>query len=243
MRHLLCPAVCVLTVVLSSSAIADEPLPPPKPDKPSVLPPLPSELPPPSAELPLPCAGGCQSEKTICLPHLLLVEEQTAITVPKLTLRDQIIGYDVQHKLELTWKEEKHCVTEMKAVPHTVEQQVCTTKMVPQTSVDPVSGHACTIYVKVPEVRTVKVTVYDVMPVQREVIVRMPCIKPVDQPVEIHNLVVDETDEAAILKSLEPDRDAERHPRYAAGMSAAVPAVTTVCRRVRLRTAFSRGSA
>ena len=131
---------------------------------------------------------------------MLLVEEQAAITVPVMKLREQTVARETIQKMEVTWKEEKHYVTEMKTVPRNVEQQVCTTKMVPETSVDPVSGKACTIYNKVPVMRTVTLTVYDLVPVQREVIVRMPCIKPVDVEVEVRKLVVDETEEAAISK-------------------------------------------
>jgi hypothetical protein len=103
-------------------------------------------------------------------------------------------------KMELTFKEEKHTITEMKAVPRTVEQQVCTSKMVPETTTDPVTGKPCTVWTKVPEIKTVKVTVYDVVPVTKEVIVKLPCIKEKPQQVEIRNLVVDETEEAAICK-------------------------------------------
>jgi hypothetical protein len=102
--------------------------------------------------------------------------------------------------MEVTYVEEKRTITEMKAVARVVEQQVCVTKMVPETTVDPHTGKPCTIYTKVPEVKTVKVTVYDLVPEERVVIVRMPCLKPVDVEVEIRKLVVDETEEAAILK-------------------------------------------
>lgn len=191
MRHLLLPAALGLFLLLSSRSPAQEPAPMPKPE------PLPAPTP---AVLPPPCAGGCQTEKTICLPKVLLVEEQQAITVPVMRLREQTVGRDVIHKLEVTYVEERHTVTEMKTVPRIVEQQVCTTKMVPETTVDPCTGKPCTVYTKVPEIKTVKITVYDVVPVQREVIVRMPCIKPVDVEVEVRKLCVDETEEAAILK-------------------------------------------
>jgi hypothetical protein len=190
MRHLLLPAALGAFLFLSSWSLAQEPAPMPKPE------PLPNPAP---AALPPPCAGGSQTEKTICLPKVLLVEEQQAITVPVMRLRDQVVGRDVVHKMEVTYVEEKHTVTEMKTVPREVEQQVCVTKMVPQTSVD-CTGKPCTIYVKVPETKTVKITVFDVVPVQREVIVKMPCLKPVDVEVEVHKLCVDETEEAAILK-------------------------------------------
>ena len=191
MRHRLLPATLGVLVFLSTQSPAQEPVPTPKPE------PLPVPAP---AVLPLPCAGGCQTEKTICLPKVLLVEEQAAIAVPKMRLREQAVGRDVIHKMEVTYKEERHTITEMKAVPRTVEQQVCVTKMVPETTVDPHTGKPCTVYNKVPEIKTVTVTVYDVVPVQREVIVRMPCLKPVDVEVEIRQLVIDETEEAAILK-------------------------------------------
>jgi hypothetical protein len=191
MTRFLVPAALGLLVYLSSQSPAQEPVPEPKPE------PLPT---PKAVELPPPCAPGCQVEKTISIPRALLVEEQTAITVPKLRLREQVVGREHVTKMELTWKEEKHVITEMKAVPRVVEQQVCTTKIVPETTTDPATGKPCTVYKTVPEVKTVKVTVFDVVPVQKEVIVRMPCVKPVDQEVEIRKLVVDETQEAAILK-------------------------------------------
>ncbi len=190
MRHLLLPAALGVFVCFCSLSLAQEPVPMPKPE------PLPNPAP---AALPPPCAGGGQTEKTICLPKVLLVEEQQAITVPVMRLREQAVGRDVIHKMEVTYVEEKHTITEMKTVPRIVEQQVCVTKMVPQASVD-CTGKPCTIYTKVPEVKTVKITVFDVVPVQREVIVRMPCLKPVDVEVEVRKLVVDETEEAAILK-------------------------------------------
>src|SRR5262249_8026108 len=116
MSRFLAPAALGLFVYLASQSPAQEPLPQPKPE------PLPT--PKPVAELPPPCAPGCQTEKTISVPKALLVEEQTAITVPKMRLREQVVGRDHIQKLELTWKEEKHVITEMKAVPRTVEQQV-----------------------------------------------------------------------------------------------------------------------
>jgi hypothetical protein len=191
MHRLFAPAALGLLVYFSSQSPAQEPVREPKPE------PLPV---PKAVELPPPCASGCQVEKTISIPKPLLVEEQTAIAVPKLRLREQVVGRDHIQKLELTWKEEKHVITEMKAVPRTVEQQVCTTKVVPKTTTDPATGKPCTVYETVEEVKTVKVQVFDMVPVQKEVIVRMPCVKPVDQEVEIRKLVVDETKEAAILK-------------------------------------------
>jgi hypothetical protein len=189
MKRLLVPALFGLLLVCPTRSQAQEPLPKPEP--------LPSPTP---VELPPPCAGGFQVEKTICLPRILLVEIQKAITVPKMKLREEVVGRDTIQKLEITWKEEKHKITEMKAVPRTVEEQVCTTKVEPETTTDPATGKPCTIYKTVPVIKTVKITVYDVVPVEREVIVRMPCIKEVPQPVEIRKLVVDCTEEAAILK-------------------------------------------
>jgi len=191
MRGLLFLGILGFFAFLAAPALAQEPktLPAPTPEPAPV-----------TAELPLPCAGCWVNEKTISLPKVLLVEEQTAITVPKMALREQTVCRDMIQKMELTWKEEKHTVTEMKTVPRTVEQQVCTTKMVPETTVDPATGKACTVYNKVSQTKTVTLTVYDVVPVEREVIVRLPCVKPVDVEVEVRQLVVDETEEAAIRK-------------------------------------------
>ena len=128
---------------------------------------------------------GCMSPPATCRPHAPAVARQRENHFAaenaarrgaeghyraKDDTREQTVARDVIQKLEVILKDEKHTVTEMKSVPHTVTEQVCTSKMVPEMTVDPVTGKACTVYNKVPVMKTVTLTVYDVVPVEGEVI-------------------------------------------------------------------------
>jgi hypothetical protein len=199
MRSLLLATVFAVLATLPLTSRAQEtvpvlpkpvPEPPPSPGPPP-LPPLTSGV--------IQGPGGC-SEKLIAVPRLTLVPEETAIAVPKMTLREVEVGRDKVTKLDLSFREEKHKVTEIILKPRLVEQQVCVMTMKEETTTDPVTGKSCAVRKACPVVQTVKVTVYDTEPVEREVIVRVPCLKPVDQEVSIRKLVVDETSEAAILR-------------------------------------------
>jgi hypothetical protein len=203
MKRLLLFGFLGFCTALPTTGRAQEPEPVPVPPRPvPEMPPPPLILPPPLPFLTAgvimgPC-GGC--ERFIAVPRLMLVPEETAITVPKLTLREVEVGRDKVTRLDIDFRDERHTITEMVLKPHVVEQQVVVMTMKDETTVDPVTGKACTVRKECPVVQTVKVTVYDTEPVEREVIVRVPCLRPVEQDVLIRKLVVEETTEAAILR-------------------------------------------
>lgn len=136
--------------------------------------------------------------RTVSVPKVYLVEEQCATTIPKLTLREEVVGRGCAG-VQLEYAEEKHSVTEMTLKPRKVEQQVVCTEMRTVEKVDPCTGCVCTVREACPVVRTVTLTVYDPVPVTREVVVRVPCLKP-GKEVVVKKMVLDVTAEAAIEK-------------------------------------------
>jgi hypothetical protein len=110
------------------------------------------------------------------VPQALIVEDQNAVAIPKMALRDVEIGRD-RYCYALDFREEKQMITVMELKPRIEEQTVCVTKLVPQTVLDE-CGKPCTKMCEIPDVQVVKVTKYDVVPVQREVIVTVPVLKP-----------------------------------------------------------------
>jgi hypothetical protein len=157
---------------------------------------LPSASPLPDA---LPGAPGCPAGapclRTISLPRLTLLEEQKAIPVPNLRLREAVVGEACGLKVE--YQEAKQVVTEWKLQPREVIQQVPCTTMVPVTVTDPCTGKCRTDYKECPTVREVKITVFEQVPVERTVVVGVPCVKP-GQPLLVQKLVLDSTIEPAI---------------------------------------------
>ncbi len=203
MKRLLLSGILGLCAALPTTARAQEPvLTPPTPVPAVPVPPPAVPIPP---ALPALTAGVLQGpctgcEKALAVPRLTLVPEETAITVPKMTLRAVEVGREHVTKMELSFREEKHTITEIVLKPRVCEQQVVVMTMKEETTVDPVTGKSCKILKPCPVVQTVKVTVYDTEPVERQVIVRVPCLKPVEQEVSIRKLVIDETTEVAILR-------------------------------------------
>lgn len=150
------------------------------------------ELPP----APLPVHEDCAPpERTLCFPKTYLVEERRETVVPRLAILPEVVGR--LQGIEVRFKEEKRTVSVTKLVPREVEKTFCTTKMVPVTTTDPCTGHCCTHYEAVPDVKTVKVTVYDVVPETQEVIVKVPEVVP-GQEFNVVRLVPYRTMEAAI---------------------------------------------
>jgi hypothetical protein len=173
---------------LPPASLANDDLPPPSP------------LPSPPPLDPMPAAPGCPSGapcagRTISVPRLTLLEEQNAIPVPKLAIREVMVG--VARGLDVEYKESPQIVTEWTLQPREVIQTVPCTTMVPVTVTDPCTGKCSTEYKSCPIVRPVKITVFDKVPVQRAVNVGVPCLKP-GQPVLANKLVVDCTMEPAI---------------------------------------------
>jgi hypothetical protein len=201
MTRWLLPGCLVGCWALSLPAAAEEParLPDKAPaadqDKPAPTPPVEPVPPPTPAPPPPPC--GPVIDKTITRHQVLLVEDQNAITVPRLRLREVEIGRD-RRCVELDFREEKRTITEMQLKPRVEEQQVCVTKLVEETVLDD-CGKPCKRMREVPEIQTVKVTKYDVVPVQREVIVRVPVLKP-GAELRVKGLTLDHYTEAAIEK-------------------------------------------
>jgi hypothetical protein len=124
-----------------------------------------------------------------------LLEEQQATTVPKLNLREVVVGG--ANGLNVEYQEAKQIVTEWKLQPREVIQQVPCTTLVPVTVTDPCTGKSHTDYKECPIVREVKITVFDQVPVERTVVVSVPCVKP-GQPLLVQKLVLDTTIEPAI---------------------------------------------
>lgn len=168
---------------------------------------LQEQLPPPSAipsspPMPVPgspppgCPPGAPCARTISVPRLTLLEEQKAVPVPKLNLREVIVG--AARGLDVEYREATQIIGEWTLQPREVTQLVPCTTMVPVTVTDPCTGQCRTEYKSCATVREVKVTVFDKVPVSRPVTVGVPCLKP-GQPVLAQKLVVDCTIEAAIL--------------------------------------------
>ena len=171
-------------------------LPPPRPVEPA-----PAAVPP--AELPaLPAGPGCAVpfvEKTIPYGQVLLVPHERATTLPKWGLREVEVGRGCSGP-QLSFTTQKQIVTEMKLVPHEVDQVVTCIETRPETVIDPCTGHCHTIYKSCPVDKIVKVKVYDVVPTQREVIVSLPILKP-GPDVIIKKLVLDTTTVPAVERT------------------------------------------
>jgi hypothetical protein len=158
--------------VLTLSASAQEGVRPPEP----IPPPTVKEGPPPPPPdlLPPPC--GPTVDKCLKVPQALIVEDQNAVAIPKLQLRDVELGRG-RYCVELDFRQEKQTITVMELKPRIEKQSVCVTKLVPQTVLDE-CGKPCTKMCEIPDVQVVDVTKYDVVPVQREVVVTVPVLKP-----------------------------------------------------------------
>ena len=135
---------------------ADEPVPPPR------------ETPPPVA------ADACGP--TISVPKFYLQEIQTATTLPRTVLRDEVIGVQPGGPV-LDYVEQRQFITVLEMRPHPVEQEVTCITSQPITTVDS-CGKPCTIYQPVPVVKKVVVTVVEPVSVQKEVIVSVPVLRP-----------------------------------------------------------------
>jgi hypothetical protein len=133
--------------------------------------------------------------RTISVPLLTLLEEQKAIAVPKLNLREVTIGEITG--LNVEYQEAKQIVTEWTLQPREVIQNVPCTTMVPVTVTDPCTGKCHTEYKETPIVRQVKITVFDKVPVPRTVAVSVPCVKP-GPPGRVQKLLLETTMEPAI---------------------------------------------
>lgn len=158
---------------------------------------LPETLPPPTpAACPAPCVPTV--EKTFHRRNVILIPEQSATTLPQLTLRPVEVCREKKTTLEIDWREEKRTCTELVLKPREIEQEVVCTTVKPETTVDPCTGKPCTVYKQVPEVQKVKITVFDAVPEEREYVVRFPCLKPVDNEVVVKQLVLDATTIPAI---------------------------------------------
>lgn len=189
-RWLPLAVVLTLPALPAGMALAQE-----KPEKTVPEKPAPAPQPLPAME---PC--GPTMERTINQLRLHLVEEQTAIVVPKLTLREEVRPQIVPD-LEVRYRDEKRVVQVQVLKPREVEQLMTYMKLVLETTVD-CTGKPCTIQRKVPAEKTVKVTVFDTEYVDREVIVRVPVLVPVEREVLVKRFVLDCTTEAAIRKQL-----------------------------------------
>lgn len=154
----------------------------------------------PPAACPAPCAPAV--EKTIPHHRIYLLEDQEATTLPRLTPRAVEVGREVRTQLDVEYQETRFSVTEMELKPRTVEQEVVVCSVVPETVPDPITGKPCTVYTKRQDVKKVKVTVYDLVPVEKHYVHRTPFLRPREQEVTVKQLVLDETTEPAVRKTL-----------------------------------------
>jgi hypothetical protein len=166
---------------------------------------LPERIPPPASapqaiEAPPPCCPTV--EKTICTRKVYLLEEQTATTLPRLTLRDVEVCHEKQTNLQIDWKETRYVCTELTVEPVVSEQEVVCLTVKPETTIDPCTGKPCTVYKQVPEVKKVQVTVMKAVPREKEYILRTPCLKPVEREVVVQRLAVDATTIPAVTTRL-----------------------------------------
>ena len=203
-RRLTCCALLVVCWLLVPAGARsqergprEEQLPPP-----AILPP--AELPPPVPVAPelapgsSPCAA-CPA-RTISVPRLTLMEQQSAIAIPRLNVREEVVGKACG--LDVEYREEKQIITEWSLKPREVIQEVPCTTLVPVTTTDPCTGECRTEYKSCPVVRPVKIIVYDTVPVERIVAVSVPCLKP-GNPLLVKKLVVDTTLEPALCTRMQ----------------------------------------
>ena len=176
----------------------EETLPPPAPLPSTELPPMPVPVPP---ELPPigPSCAACPA-KTISVPRPTLMEQQSATTIPKMNVREEVVGK--ANGLDVEFREEKQIVTEWSVKPREVIQEVPCTTMVPVKTTDPCTGECRTEYKSCPVVRQVKIIVNEPVPVQRVVTVSVPCLKP-GNPLLVKKLAVDVTMEPAICTKMQ----------------------------------------
>ena len=169
--------------------------PPPPPTLPA-LEPAPNETLP----SPTPISPSCAPPgRTLSLPRMTLMEVQEATTIPRLNVREEVVGEACG--LDVDYKEEKQTVMEWVLKPREVVKEVLCTRMVPFATVD-CTGLPRTEYRAEPIVRAVKLTVYDAVPVERVVVVAVPCLKP-GKPLLVKKLVVDTTMEPAICTRMQ----------------------------------------
>jgi hypothetical protein len=109
---------------------------------------------------------------TLSLPRVALAEEQTAVTLPRIHIHDEMVGYG--QDLEVKYREKRCKVIVWVTKPRQVEKEVVLVDLEPVTVTDPCTGKCHTHYQQVPRVRTMKVTVYEVVPETQEVIVNVP---------------------------------------------------------------------
>lgn len=166
---------------------------------------LPEQAPPPAAapqaiEAAAPCCPTV--EKTICTRKVYLFPEQTATTLPRLTLRPVEVCREKQTALQIDWKESRYVCTELTVEPVVSVQEVVCMTVKPETTIDPCTGKPCTVYKQVPEVKKVQITTMKAVPREKEYIVRVPCLKPVERDVVVQKLAVDATTIPAVTTRL-----------------------------------------
>jgi hypothetical protein len=173
------PACLTAGLLLAPAVRAEEPVGPPKD-----LPPATSEAPPP-LEAPV----GCEAGRTISLPSYTLQEVQSATTLPRMKLRDEIVGVQCGGPV-LDYIEQRQTITVIELTPRQTTQQVTCMTSEPVTTVDE-CGKCCTVYQQVPSVKDVTITVFEPKSVQKDVIVRVPVLKP-GKDLQVRRLVLDQ---------------------------------------------------
>jgi hypothetical protein len=199
-RWLLAALTAGLLAAAPGLARADEPKEPVNPPKETPREPIPPpkdfELPPPI--IPDGCAPGCGRQ--LCAPQFHLMELLAATTLPRMRLRDEVVG--LERRMVVAYQEERRVVNDVSLKPHEVEQEVTCIDQQPCQVTDPCTGHCHTEYHPVPVVKKVKVTVYEAVPTTREVLVRVPYLKPGPE-FQVRRLAVDCITIPAIEKRLQ----------------------------------------
>jgi hypothetical protein len=199
-RWLLAAFTAGLLAAAPGQTRADEPkepvAPPKEIPKEIIPPPKDAELPPPI--IPDGYAPGCG--RPICLPQFHLMELQAATTLPRMRIREEVVG--IERRMVVDYHEERRTINDVELKPHDVEQEVTCMDTQPCTVVDPCTGECRTEYHCVPVVKKVKIVVFEAVPTTREVLVRVPYLKPGPE-FQVRRLALDSYSIPAIEKRLQ----------------------------------------
>jgi hypothetical protein len=164
-------------------------------------PPVPAQEAPPIPVVSIPVGPSCcvqTVEQTYPVKRVQIAEVQETICLPRLPVREEItkvpfVGVDIEYR------EERQPVTYLVTRTRIEERPVQSVSLVPETTIDPCTGCACTTYKEVPICRIAKVEVVDVVPETKIAVIKVPVLKCVEKLAVVRQIVVDQTSEPAAL--------------------------------------------